>query len=103
MTALSTTPRPLTFTDRRASQRRDCSLVARIKIPGELAIPCRVINVSAMGALLQLNAVIGMPPAFRLIVESEMFEADCEVRHQTGMNVGVLFTSNRLEAMAKFG
>ncbi len=103
MINLASSPRPVTLTDRRASQRRDCSFQARIKIAGEPPIPCKVINVSAMGALLQLNVVMGLPPVFKLIVDSEMFEAECEVRHQTGVNVGVLFTSNRLEAMAKFG
>ena len=103
MTAYSSTQRPATFTDRRAHARRDCSFAGEIKISGEPAIACEVINVSEMGALLRFDMVIGLPPAFRLVIASEMFEADCEVRHQSGTNVGVMFTSNRLEAMARFG
>ena len=32
-----------------------------------------------------------------------MFWADCEVRHRKGRTAGVMFITNRMEALAAFG
>ena len=103
VTTLAANPRPETFASRRATARYDCSYAARIRIIGAEPIWCRVVNVSAGGALLELRDVIGLPGKFHLVVSDALFEADCEVRHQTGRHVGVMFTSNHREALARFG
>ena len=103
VTTLAANPRPETFASRRATARYDCAYAARIKIIGAEPISCRVVNVSAGGALLEFRDVIGLPGAFHLIVPDALFEADCEVRHQTGRHMGVMFTSNQREALARFG
>jgi len=56
-----------------------------------------------MGALLEFGPGIEPPAAFRLTIPDALFAADCELRHQTGRQVGVLFTSGRMEALARFG
>jgi hypothetical protein len=103
MTFQFQSPQTYTLAERRASQRRDVDYAATIRIPGAAPIPCRVINVSAGGALLELPDVIGMPPDLYLIVPGALFEASCSVRHQTGRRVGVMFTSSQREALARFG
>jgi hypothetical protein len=56
-----------------------------------------------MGALVEARTGTPLPETFRLIMPDQMFSADCEVRHRTDGRVGVLFASNRLEAMSRFG
>lgn len=102
-TPLAANPRPETFADRRAAVRQDCNYLGLVKIPGTPAIPCRVINVSSGGALLEFKDVIGLPKSFRISIPVELFEADCETRHQTGRFIGVMFTSRLREALARFG
>lgn len=102
-TPLAANPRPQTFADRRASVRHDCNYLGFVKIQGAPLTPCRVVNVSAGGALLELQEPIGLPASFRISIPMELFEADCETRHQTGKHVGVMFTSNLREALARFG
>jgi hypothetical protein len=55
-----------------------------------------------MGAQLEFGRGIELPLAFRLTIPDEMFAADCELRQQSGCAAGVLFTSARLEALARF-
>ncbi len=89
--------------DRRHHQRKPVSYIARVDtgVPGTLS--CRVINISAMGALLEFAQSTILPTQFRLAIEEEWFEADCAIRHQAGRFIGVLFTSNRQRALATFG
>ena len=88
--------------ERRQHQRRDVDFAGSIRFPDGTARACRVKNISPMGALLDLGAKPELPATFRLIISSEMFSADCELRHETGHQAGVLFTSSRAEALAKF-
>jgi len=91
-----------TLAERRASQRRDVNWKATIRIGNEAPIPCRVINVSTGGALLELSDTIWLPADFRIVIPDAIFEATCDVRHQAGRRVGVMFTSNLREALARF-
>ena len=91
-----------TIIDRRSLPRKDVALPAKVGFRSGPPIPCVVRNISPMGAMLEFSDELDVPDMFRIIIESEIFTADCEVRHIKGKNVGVLFTSNRLEAMARF-
>ena len=89
--------------ERRTQARKDVAIAAKIGFRDQPPVPCMVRNITAMGAMLEFAQPIELPANLRIIIESEMFAADCEVRHQTGLRAGVLFTSSRLEAMARFG
>jgi hypothetical protein len=89
--------------ERRTAVRRDVTIAAKVGFRDLSPIPCTVKNVSPMGALLEFKDDILLPNKFRIIIESMSFWADCEVRHQKGRHAGVMFISNRLEAMAAFG
>jgi hypothetical protein len=89
--------------ERRAHARHTVDFPAILRSADGDDIRGRVRDVSAMGALIELPAGIVAPATFRLIIAAEMFSADCEVRHRTNGHVGVVFTSGRLEAMARFG
>jgi len=56
-----------------------------------------------MGALIELSNIISVPRAFRLTIPDALFSAECEFRHQEGGMVGLLFTTGRMEALARFG
>ena len=96
------TPAEAEFTDRRSMPRREVSIPAKVGFRSGPPVHCIVRNISPMGAMLEFIDEQNVPPTFRIVIDSEMFAADCEVRHVKGRNVGVLFTSNRLEAMARF-
>lgn len=89
--------------ERRTYQRIDVDYRAVARLPDGSSFACRVKNISPMGALLEFPEARILPAAFRLTVPDEMFSAECEFRHQTGNCVGVLFTTGRMEALAKFG
>jgi methyl-accepting chemotaxis protein len=103
MSAATMPSSPDTSTDRRGPVRKDVALAAKVGFRDRPPVACIVRNISAMGALLEFSSSVVVPEQFRIIIESEMFTADCEVRHHTGRTVGVMFTSSRLEAMARFG
>jgi PilZ domain len=90
-------------TDRRQHQRNIVNYAARVDTGASGRLPCRVINISAMGALLEFEQYTILPAQFRLGIEEKWFEADCAIRHQDGRVIGVLFTSSRQRALATFG
>lgn len=88
--------------ERRTYQRLDVNYRGVVRLADGNSFACRVKNISPMGALIEFPEARILPAAFRLTVPDEMFSAECEFRHQTGNTVGVLFTSGRMEALAKF-
>jgi PilZ domain len=103
MSAALKLPTPEHYANRRQSRRRDVSIPAKIGYRHQPPIACTVRNISPMGALLEFSDNIVLPETFRIVIESKMFWADCEVRHRKGNAAGVMFTSNRMEALAAFG
>jgi hypothetical protein len=93
----------LSGAERRAHVRHEVDYPAIVRVAGRADLSVRVRDVSAMGALIEPKAGVQVSDAFRLIMADQMFSADCEVRHRTEGRIGVLFTSNRLEAMSRFG
>lgn len=96
-------PVALKGAERRSHVRREVDYAAIVRTPNHGDVAARVRDVSAMGASVELRPGTNVADTFRLIIPAEMFSADCEVRHRTDGRIGVLFTSNRLEAMSRFG
>jgi hypothetical protein len=92
-----------TFRDRREQTRRDVDWPAKIRLHDVGLVPCRVLNVSASGALVEVAGSVPLPDAFNLLIEAHDFEAACEVRHRTAGRIGVMFMSSRRDALVKFG
>lgn len=103
MTANLMHSNPVESIDRRGTIRKDVSIPAKVGFRDLPPIACTVKNVSAMGAMIEFVGDVVLPETFRIIIESKMFWADCEVRHQNGRTIGVMFISNRAEALAAFG
>jgi hypothetical protein len=103
MTAALQNSGPLNSIDRRGAPRKEVHIPAKIGFRDLPPIACIVKNVSAMGALIEFSGDVVLPETFRIIIESKMFWADCEVRHQKGRSAGVMFITNRAEALAAFG
>lgn len=77
--------------EQRQFGRRQTSAHAWVKVRGRPAIACVVKNVSEGGALLEFTAAEMLPYRFRVTIEAEGIDRDCEIRHQTGNRVGVEF------------
>lgn len=90
------------FVERRKTCRLEINLDGIVKSRTGATIPCTVKNVSSMGAFLEFERPTILPKQFKLAIAQHMFEAECEVRHRTPTCVGVLFSSNRREALACF-
>ena len=79
--------------ERRQFGRRQTRMHAFIVARGRPAVPCVVRDISAGGALLEVNHPSWLPSRFRVVIEPIQFEADCEVMRRTAEAVGVRFTS----------
>lgn len=89
--------------DRRGPERRDVELAARIRMTGGVYLPCTVRSISSMGAGLELTYEAFVPLQFRLQIPSDLFEAECTLKHRHGTVVGVEFVTSRVEALARYG
>jgi hypothetical protein len=89
--------------NRRVVNRKAVSLAGFVKVGSRARIPCMVRNISPSGALIEFATVMDLPQRFRLDIDSDLFEVECEVRHLDGPSVGVEFTSNRQGAVALYG
>ena len=59
-------------------------------------LPCIVRNISVGGALLEVEQPKHVPNRFKLVVDADAFEADCDIRHRTEHGVGVFFEACRI-------
>lgn len=96
------TDRNAVVRERRKARRYEVSFKAKAGLKADQPTPCTVRNVSALGALLEFDSPVKIPRYFRIAIEAPRFSADCEVRHRTGNSVGVMFTSNRADALDLF-
>jgi PilZ domain len=78
--------------DNRGSPRRRV-LKAGIAASNDrhLTAACTVRDISDTGARLRLESSLGVPDTFELIIETDGFEADCEVVWRSKNEVGVRF------------
>ena len=58
-------------------------------------IDCRVRNLSAVGACLEVAGQVGIPDHFTLLVESDGFKQQCRVVWRTPTRLGVEFIGDR--------
>ena len=59
-------------------------------------IACIVRNISAGGALLEVEEPKQIPNQFKLVIEVDGFEADCDIRHRVAHGVGSYFNEIRV-------
>ncbi len=93
----------------RARARAGCP--AELKLGDGRRLDCRVLHITPSGALIDAPGVDALPESFNLAVAAADFEAACEVRcarhiEQSGapsLRTGVMFMSNRLTALQRFG
>ncbi len=77
--------------ERRQFGRRQTYVHARINARGRPSVPCIMRDISAGGALLEVEHPQWLPSRFRLRIEADGTEADCEVVRRTEDAVGVRF------------
>jgi len=64
-------------------------------------IPCLVRNISVGGALLEVATPLLVSRQLTLLIDSDGFEADCEIRHRTQSAIGVCFQDVRVAASGR--
>jgi hypothetical protein len=79
--------------ERRQFGRRNTICHAIACARGRPNWPCVVRNVSAGGAMVEIQGSVPLPTRFRLVVSAWQFEAECEVVHRSENAVGVRFLS----------
>lgn len=77
--------------EKRQFGRRQTSTNAWIRLRGQAAIPCRLINISEGGALLLPIEACALPSRFALSLGVDGPEIACEMRHRHEGRVGVEF------------
>lgn len=88
--------------EHRSATRHLCRKPALIKIEGGPTIACTVLDLSAGGAGIGFHEPVILPRQFRLQIAEDLFEAECELRHQNGERAGVMFVSHLAEAFSRF-
>jgi PilZ domain len=79
--------------DRRRSLRHRTFKAGTIAFSRAGGFDCRVRNISAAGACLEVASQIGIPDDFVLVVESDHVKQPCHVVWRTATRLGVEFRS----------
>jgi hypothetical protein len=80
--------------ERRQFGRRRTCLHAVIVSRGRPAEPCVVRDISVGGALLEVSKPLLLPHRFRLHIEANGLDLECEIAHRGDNGVGVRFVGN---------
>jgi hypothetical protein len=79
--------------DRRVSAPRQRMFKAgKIAFNRAAAINGTVKNLSASGAMIEVESVIGIPDEFTLLIEADQFRRECRVMWRKPTRIGVRFT-----------
>ena len=78
-------------TEHRAAARHRVLKAGTIAFGGGGGISCVVRNLSAGGAALDVVSPLGIPNAFKLIVEQDHSSRECRVVWRTERRIGVIF------------
>lgn len=77
--------------ERREFGRRNTALEGVVKVPLRAPLPCRLVNMSPKGAMLDVPMYEHIPSKFRLIIGN--YETECEVKHREKARIGVHFAT----------
>ncbi len=80
--------------ERRQFGRRHTCLHANIVARGRATEPCVVRNLSVDGALLEVGRPLLLPGRFRLHIEVNGLDIECEIAHRGEHTVGVRFVGS---------
>ncbi len=89
--------------NRREFRRTPTNKTALMRLASGERVPCHIVDVSAGGCGIEVASGVEIPDQFKLLIPDDLFEAECEVRHRSGTSAGLIFTSNRMEALAVYG
>jgi hypothetical protein len=77
--------------ERREFGRRSAQLDGYVKVPLRAPLPCRLVNMSPKGALLDVAMYDHIPSRFKLMIGN--YETECEVKHRERSRIGVHFST----------
>ena len=82
--------------ERRKVPRHRTLKAGSITFNRDAGIDCRVRNLSALGACLEVASQVGIPDDFVLVIESEHLRSECHVIWRQPTKLGVEFLGHRL-------
>lgn len=89
--SLSTDPSAPKPAERRRVPRHRTLKAGNIRFNRAGSIDCRVRNLSAAGAMLEVAGQLGIPEEFALVIDSDHFRQNCRVIWRTLTRLGVAF------------
>ncbi len=63
----------------------------KIIVPGELSMPCAIMDIADKGAVLKVSSVFGIPDSFYLLIGTSKVARHCKVLHRESNKIEVLF------------
>lgn len=88
--------------DRRGGVDRKATVIdAWIVVAGGRSFPCRIVNLTCSGALIDVASSRVLPPFFQLKAPSHGIDVRCEARHSRPGRVGVMFREEKSSARPK--
>jgi hypothetical protein len=77
--------------ERREFGRRAGVHEGYVRVPLRPPVPCRLVNVSPKGALLEIPNWDHIPQKFKLTIGN--YETECDVKHRERAHIGVHFAT----------
>lgn len=77
--------------DKRKVQRHRTLKAGSISFNRDAGIDCRIRNLSAAGACLEVASQVGVPDDFVLVIEADHLKQPCHVIWRTATRLGVEF------------
>ena len=79
--------------ERREFGRRQTGSTGWIRISGRPKLPCRIVNETPKGALLEMDVPSWLPFRFELVVDADKSVHTCEIRHSRPDRLGVYYVN----------
>ena len=79
--------------DRRTTPRRRLLQAGKIELNSGGTIDATVKNLSAAGAMLQVESVLGVPNEFTLFIETDKLKRQCQIIWRQPKKIGVRFVA----------
>jgi hypothetical protein len=77
--------------ERREFGRRQSVREGFVRVPLRAPLPCRLVDVSPKGALLEIPQWDHIPQKFKLTIGN--YETECDVKHREKARIGVHFAT----------
>ena len=86
------------MSEQRSKTRQRVLKAGTISFNNGAVISCVVRNISVDGAALEVESQAGIPPEFSLVIRTEQFSENCQVRWRKSKRLGVVFQPRQTQS-----